>query len=62
MHLLYILPLIARWLAAQHVMNERQVAINERLMAAIECLDITQARIETLLAHLLPTGENGLEA
>jgi hypothetical protein len=27
-----------------------------------ERLDITQARIETLMARMLPTGENGREA
>jgi hypothetical protein len=41
---------------------QEQRAINERLTAAIERLDVTQARIETLLARMLPTGENGREA
>ncbi len=27
-----------------------------------ECLEITQARIETLLARMLPTGESGRDA
>jgi len=40
----------------------QQMAINERLTAAIERLDVTQARIETLLARMLPQGENGREA
>jgi hypothetical protein len=57
---------LARVLAAQHAMNQRQDAINERLTLAIERIDrtlahvaITQARMETLLARMLPAGENG---
>jgi len=46
----------------QREFNRQQGAINERLTAAIERLDITQARIETLLARMLPTGENGRDA
>jgi hypothetical protein len=42
--------------------NQQQLTINERLTAAIERLDVTQARIETLLARILHTGENGQEA
>ena len=53
---------LARLLAAQHETNQRQDAINERLTAAIERLDVTQARIETLLARMLPQSENGREA
>jgi hypothetical protein len=60
---------LARMLAAQHEMNQRvegfmqrQDTINDRLTAAIERLDVTQARIETLLARMLPTGENGRDA
>jgi hypothetical protein len=41
---------------------QEQRAINERLTTAIERLDVTQARIETLLARMLPSGENGQEA
>jgi hypothetical protein len=41
---------------------QEQRGINERLTAAIERLDVTQARIETLLARLLPQSENGREA
>lgn len=40
----------------------QQGAINERLTAAIERLDVTQARIEALLARMMPQGENGREA
>jgi hypothetical protein len=43
-----ILQGLARMLAVQQVMYERQVTINERVTAAIERLDITQARVETL--------------
>jgi len=39
-----------------------QREINERLTTAIERLEITQARIETLLARMIPQGENGREA
>jgi hypothetical protein len=60
---------LARMFQAQHEMNQRvegfiqeqrefnaqQVEINTRL-------EITQAHIETLLARMLPTGENGREA
>jgi len=35
---------------------------NNRCTTAIERLDVTQARIETLLARIIPTGENGREA
>ena len=67
---------LARMLEAQHGMNQRvegfieaqrefnrqQSTINERLTAAIERLDVTQARIETLLARMLPQSENGRDA
>ena len=39
-----------------------QNTINERLTAAIERLDTTQARIETLLAHMIRSTENGQDA
>ena len=39
-----------------------QREINERLTTAIERLEITQVRIETLLARIIPQGENGREA
>jgi hypothetical protein len=41
---------------------QEQRAINERLTTAIERLDVTQARIETLLARMIPPSENGREA
>jgi uncharacterized membrane protein YccC len=41
---------------------KRQDVINERLTSAIERLDTTQDRIETLLARMIPQGENGREA
>ena len=60
---------LARMLEAQHGMNQRvegllqeQRTINERLTAAIERLDVTQARIETLLARMMQQGENGRDA
>ncbi len=46
----------------QRECNQQQAGIHERLTAAIERLDITHARIETLLARMIPTGENGREA
>jgi uncharacterized protein VirK/YbjX len=46
----------------QRDFNHQQLTINERLTAAIERLDMTQARIETLLARMLPHGENGRDA
>mgnify|MGYP001580516776 FL=1 len=40
-----------------------QETINqERLVDAIERLDTTQARIETLLAHMIRSTENGQDA
>jgi hypothetical protein len=42
--------------------TRQQTAINERLTAAIERLDMTQARIETLIARMIPQSENGREA
>ena len=41
---------------------QRQDVINERLTAAIERLDTTQARIETLLARMIPHQDNGRDA
>jgi hypothetical protein len=46
---------LARMLAAQYIFNER-------VTAAIERLEVTQARIETLLARMIPQGENGRDA
>jgi hypothetical protein len=46
----------------QREFNRQHGAINERLAAAIERLDVTQACIETLIARLLPQSENGWEA
>ena len=43
------------FLQAQREFNAKQVEINERL-------EITQARIETLLARALQQGENGRDA
>jgi hypothetical protein len=53
---------LARMLEAQHEFNREQRLLNERLTAAIERLDVTQAHIETLLARMLPTSENGRDA
>jgi hypothetical protein len=46
----------------QREYNRQQNTINDRLTGAIERLDVTQARIETLLARMIPMGENGREA
>ena len=53
----------------QHEWNGQQAQLNERLTLAIERIDrtlagleITQARIETLLTRMLPQSENGREA
>jgi ABC-type transporter Mla subunit MlaD len=67
---------LARILAAQHEKNQsydtiiqEQRAMNQRLTAAIERIDdtlaqgaVTQARIETLLARMIPQSENGRDA
>jgi len=64
-----ILRSLTAMLVEQRTMNQRfegyvqeQRTINERLAAAIERLDVTQARIETLLARMLPQSENGRDA
>jgi len=46
---------LARMLEAQHEFNRQQVEINADVKT-------TLARIETLIARMLPTGENGREA
>jgi len=46
---------LARMLAAQHEFNRQQLEINVDVKT-------TLARIETLIARILPTGENGREA
>jgi hypothetical protein len=60
---------LARILAAQHEMNQRvegfiqeQREFNARQVEINQRLEITQARIETLLARMIPHGENGREA
>jgi hypothetical protein len=57
-----ILRRLTAMLVEQRDFNRQQVDINARLAAAIERLDITQARIEMLIARMIPTGENGQEA
>ena len=64
-----IMRTLVRIAARQEVINDdirtsiqAQRGINERLTAAIERLDVTQARIEILLARIIPAGENGREA
>jgi hypothetical protein len=46
---------LARMRAAQHEFNRQQLEINVDVKT-------TLARIETLIARMLPTGENGREA
>jgi len=53
---------LARIWQEQQEFNRQQVAINAQLTAAIERLDITQARIEALLARMIAQGDNGREA
>jgi len=48
-------PEVAGFIQEQQEVNARHVEINEGLA-------ITQACIETLLAHMLPTGESGRDA
>jgi hypothetical protein len=57
-----ILRRLTAMLVEQREFNHQQVEINVRLTAAIERLDVTQARIETLLARIIPQSENGREA
>jgi hypothetical protein len=53
---------LAVLLDAQHTTNQHQAAINERLTVAIERLDTTQGRIETLLARMIRQDGNGTDA
>jgi hypothetical protein len=67
---------LARLWAAQHALNQEQKEITQRLTLAIESIDqtlaqqaeynadvrTTLARIETLVARMLPTSENGRDA
>ena len=64
-----ILEGLARVWAAQHEMNQEQRGLNQRLTLAIERIDqtlahveITQARMETLLARMIRTEDNGRDA
>lgn len=64
-----ILQGLYRMLEAQHDRNRQQDTINDRLTRAIERIDqtlaqveITQARVETLLARMIRHEENGQEA
>jgi len=57
-----ILRRLTAMLVEQREFNHQQVEINARLTAAIERLDVTQARIETLLARIIPQSQNGREA
>ena len=57
-----MLRTLVRIAVHQETINQDQRTLNERLVAAIERLDTTQARIETLLAHMIAHGENGRDA
>jgi hypothetical protein len=50
-----IMESLARMLAAQHEFNRQHLEINADVKP-------TLARIETLMARVIPTGENGREA
>jgi hypothetical protein len=49
-------------LSTHNAQLTQQQTFNERLTMAIERLDVTQARIETLLARMLHQDENGRDA
>jgi len=60
---------LARMLAAQHAMNQRvegfiqqQQGFNARQVEINADVKTTLVRIETLLARMIPHGENGREA
>ncbi len=53
---------LARMLAAQHEMNQRMEAFVARQDTINDGVQTTLARIETLLARMIPAGENGREA
>ncbi len=42
--------------------NRQQLAINDRLTAVEEQQAVTLARIEVLIARMIPQGENGRDA
>jgi len=60
---------LARMLAAQHMMNEEQREMNRDIKAILQQqveinadVKTTLARVETLLARMIPSTENGREA
>ena len=64
-----ILRTLVRIAVHQETINQDQRTLNERLVAAIERIDhtlagvdITQARIETLLARMIERSDNGKDA
>lgn len=64
-----ILRSLTAMLTAQHTINERQDALNERLTVAIEELrainagtQLTLARMETLFARVFRPQDNGRDA
>jgi hypothetical protein len=56
-----ILGGLARMLAAQHVMNERQLEFNQEVKLTLARVDITLAKIETLLTRVFRHESNGRE-
>jgi hypothetical protein len=50
---------LARMFATQHEFNQRITLAIERIDQTLAQGALTQARIETLLARMIPTGENG---
>ena len=57
-----ILRTLVRIAAHQDVINARLTTAIEQCTAAIVRLDVTQARIETLLSRMIEGSENGQEA
>jgi hypothetical protein len=53
---------LARIWDAQHTLNQDQRAINERLTLAIERIDLTLARLETLMTEVFRERTNGRDA
>jgi hypothetical protein len=57
-----ILRSLTAMLVKQDTINERLTLAIERIDTTLAHVEITQARMETLLARMLQQGENGREA
>jgi hypothetical protein len=61
-HMEHVIDELRENSAALKGFTQRQDGINERLTQAIEGIERTQARIETILQRVVRDGENGRDA